>query len=242
MPRLRRPASQGRRPARTRRRCRTPSRISPPLAPKGTRAGHDIGITVRLDAGMAIQEVDCRVAPGRTSSGTGREPGDGRAEEAGDDPEQGLRPPLPHRDRRDRRRAARPQGRARRVLHAGPPAAPAGRAEAGGRAGADLRARHQRVDARLPDHAGEVGHGRGDPTARARRTRSTSITFSGDTRILWDAPRPDNAGEPQGAPGVPRGREGRRRHRDDEGDRRRPEEAGAGQRRTARRRSASSAS
>ena len=63
MPRHAERASQGDGPARTRRRCRTPSRISPPLTPKGTRAGHDIGITVRLDAGMEIQEVDSRSHP-----------------------------------------------------------------------------------------------------------------------------------------------------------------------------------
>src|SRR5688572_13732625 len=38
-------------------------RIAAPLAPKGTRAGHDIGITVNLDAGMELQEVDSRSHP-----------------------------------------------------------------------------------------------------------------------------------------------------------------------------------
>jgi Ca-activated chloride channel family protein len=33
------------------------SRISPPVAPPGTRAGHDIGVTVHLDAGMPLLEL-----------------------------------------------------------------------------------------------------------------------------------------------------------------------------------------
>jgi Ca-activated chloride channel family protein len=33
------------------------SRITPPVAPKGTRAGHDLGITVDVDAGVPILEV-----------------------------------------------------------------------------------------------------------------------------------------------------------------------------------------
>jgi len=33
-------------------------KITPPIAPKGTRAGHDISVTVRLNAGMPIQSVD----------------------------------------------------------------------------------------------------------------------------------------------------------------------------------------
>jgi Ca-activated chloride channel homolog len=33
------------------------SRITPPVTPKGTRAGHDIDLVVRLDAGVAIQNV-----------------------------------------------------------------------------------------------------------------------------------------------------------------------------------------
>jgi Ca-activated chloride channel family protein len=33
------------------------SRISPPVAPPGTRAGHDIGVTVHIDAGMPLLEL-----------------------------------------------------------------------------------------------------------------------------------------------------------------------------------------
>ncbi|MGV3720484.1 MAG: VIT domain-containing protein [Actinomycetota bacterium] len=33
-------------------------KITPPITPKGTRAGHDISVTVRLNAGMPIQSVD----------------------------------------------------------------------------------------------------------------------------------------------------------------------------------------
>src|SRR5215813_7792019 len=33
------------------------SRISPPIAPEGTRAGHDISLAVTLDAGIPIQEI-----------------------------------------------------------------------------------------------------------------------------------------------------------------------------------------
>ena len=37
------------------------SKITPPVAAKGTRAGHDISITVRLDAGMAIQAIESKL-------------------------------------------------------------------------------------------------------------------------------------------------------------------------------------
>jgi Ca-activated chloride channel family protein len=33
------------------------SRITPPVAPKGTRAGHDLSVTVDLDAGMPILDL-----------------------------------------------------------------------------------------------------------------------------------------------------------------------------------------
>ena len=39
------------------------SRISPAITPQGTRAGHDISLAVNLDAGMAIQKVECRSHP-----------------------------------------------------------------------------------------------------------------------------------------------------------------------------------
>ena len=35
-------------------------RISPPVTPEGTRAGHDISLTVRLNAGIPLQRVDSR--------------------------------------------------------------------------------------------------------------------------------------------------------------------------------------
>jgi Ca-activated chloride channel family protein len=36
------------------------AKIKPPVTPQGTRAGHDISLTVNLDPGMKIQEVECR--------------------------------------------------------------------------------------------------------------------------------------------------------------------------------------
>jgi Ca-activated chloride channel family protein len=36
------------------------SKISPRVTPQGTRAGHDISLTVNIDAGMDIQAVECR--------------------------------------------------------------------------------------------------------------------------------------------------------------------------------------
>ncbi|MBX5481665.1 MAG: VWA domain-containing protein [Myxococcaceae bacterium] len=35
------------------------SRIFPPLLPEGTRSGHDISLTVKLDAGVPIQKMEC---------------------------------------------------------------------------------------------------------------------------------------------------------------------------------------
>jgi Ca-activated chloride channel family protein len=35
-------------------------RISPPVTPEGTRAGHDVAITVRLNAGLPLQRIDPR--------------------------------------------------------------------------------------------------------------------------------------------------------------------------------------
>ena len=37
------------------------SRITPPLAPEGTRAGHDISVSVDLDAGVKIEKLDSRL-------------------------------------------------------------------------------------------------------------------------------------------------------------------------------------
>ncbi len=36
------------------------NKISPPVTPEGTRAGHDISITVRMDAGLPLQRLDSR--------------------------------------------------------------------------------------------------------------------------------------------------------------------------------------
>ena len=40
--------------------------IRPPVTPQGTRAGHDINLTVNIDAGMDVQEVSCRSHPIKT--------------------------------------------------------------------------------------------------------------------------------------------------------------------------------
>lgn len=37
------------------------SRITPPVTPPGTRAGHDISLTVHLDAGLPIQDIESRL-------------------------------------------------------------------------------------------------------------------------------------------------------------------------------------
>ena len=39
------------------------SKISPKVTPQGTRAGHDISLTVNIDAGMDIQDVQCKSHP-----------------------------------------------------------------------------------------------------------------------------------------------------------------------------------
>jgi len=36
------------------------NRITPPVTPEGTRAGHDISITVNLDAGLPLRRLDCK--------------------------------------------------------------------------------------------------------------------------------------------------------------------------------------
>ena len=36
------------------------SKISPPVTPPGTRTGHDISLAVNIDAGMEVQDVECR--------------------------------------------------------------------------------------------------------------------------------------------------------------------------------------
>jgi len=43
------------------------SKISPPITAKGTRAGHDIGLTVNIDAGVEVREVECRTHPVTTN-------------------------------------------------------------------------------------------------------------------------------------------------------------------------------
>jgi Ca-activated chloride channel family protein len=42
------------------------SKISPPVTPPGTRTGHDISLTVNVDAGMEIRDVECRSHPVNT--------------------------------------------------------------------------------------------------------------------------------------------------------------------------------
>jgi Ca-activated chloride channel family protein len=42
------------------------SKISPPVTPPGTRAGHDISLIVNIDAGMEIRDVECRSHPVNT--------------------------------------------------------------------------------------------------------------------------------------------------------------------------------
>jgi len=49
------------------------AKISPPVTPQSTRAGHDVSLTVNLDAGVEIQQVECRSHPVITNNvGPGR--------------------------------------------------------------------------------------------------------------------------------------------------------------------------
>ena len=48
------------------------SRITPPVTPEGTRAGHDISIAVSIDAGVPIQGLASQAARRRSPSGRPR--------------------------------------------------------------------------------------------------------------------------------------------------------------------------
>jgi Ca-activated chloride channel family protein len=163
-------------------------RISPPLTPKNTRAGHDIGITVNLDAGMEIQEVDSRSHPVNVER-----PGPTKATVALKKMDS-----LPNKDFILRYRTATEQVGDAFLVHKDERGwfftlvlQPPRRVE-----------RKQAVGRELIFVLDTSGSMQGLPITQAKWVMGKAIdgmgpqdtfnliTFSGDTHVLWDAPRP----------------------------------------------------
>ena len=173
------------------------SRISPPLAAAGSRGGHDIGLRVEIDAGAEIAEID---SP--THRVTVERPGD-----AGERRRQRATVTLandrviPNRDFVLRYRTATDEISDSFFVH---------RDERGQFFTLVLQPprrveRKQAVGRELVFVLDTSGSMRGFPIAKAKgvvaravdgmgeRDTFNLVTFSGDTRILWDAPRPATA-------------------------------------------------
>jgi Ca-activated chloride channel family protein len=165
------------------------SKISPRVTPQGTRAGHDISLTVNVDAGMEIQEVECR-----SHAIVSEKPGAGQVSVALKNQRE-----IPNKDFILRYRTATDRVADALLTHKDPrgsfftlflqPPQKVMRKEAVGR--------------ELVFVLDTSGSMQGFPITQAKFVMSKAvdsmgpqdtfnlITFSGDTNILWEAPRPN---------------------------------------------------
>ena len=165
------------------------SKISPVPTRPGTRAGHDISLTVNIDAGMDIQQLECRSHPVVESR-----PGAGKATVALKNQQT-----LPNKDFVLRYRTATDRVADALLTH---------RDNRGGFFTLVLQppvkvTREQAVGRELIFVLDTSGSMQGFPITQAKFVMSRAIdqmgpqdtfnliTFSGDTNILWDEPRPN---------------------------------------------------
>jgi Ca-activated chloride channel family protein len=183
------------------------SRISPPITAQGTRAGHDISLTVNIDAGMEVKQVECKSHPVVENR-----PGDGRVTVALKNQET-----IPNKDFILRYRTATDQIADALLTH---------KDERGSFFTLILQPpqKVQRKDAvgrELIFVLDTSGSMQGFPVTQAKFVMSKAIdnlgpqdtfnliTFSGDTSILWDAPRPNTPQNREEAQSFLASRQGR---------------------------------
>jgi len=183
------------------------SRISPPITAQGTRAGHDISLTVNIDAGLEVKQVECKSHPVVEN----RE-GDGRVTVALKNQEA-----IPNKDFILRYRTATDQIADTLLTH---------KDERGSFFTLILQPpqKVQRKDAvgrELIFVLDTSGSMQGFPVTQAKFVMSKAIdalgpqdtfnliTFSGDTSILWDSPRPNTPQNREEAQSFLASRQGR---------------------------------
>jgi Ca-activated chloride channel family protein len=183
------------------------SRISPPITAQGTRAGHDISLTVNIDAGMEVKQVECKSHPVVENR-----QGDGRVSVALKNQET-----LPNKDFILRYRTGTDQIADALLTH---------KDERGSFFTLVLQPpqKVQRKDAvgrELIFVLDTSGSMQGFPVTQAKFVMSKAIdglgpqdtfnliTFSGDTSILWDAPRPNTPQNREEAQSFLASRQGR---------------------------------
>ena len=183
------------------------SKITPPITPEGTRAGHDISLTVNIDAGMEIQQVECKSHPIVENKGAA-----GRMTVALKNQQA-----IPNKDFVLRYRTATDQVADALLTH---------RDERGGFFTLILQPpqKVQRKDAvgrELVFVLDTSGSMHGFPITQAKFVMAKAIdgmgpqdtfnliTFSGDTHILWDEPKPNTPQNREEAQSFLASRQGR---------------------------------
>ena len=183
------------------------SKISPHVTPQGTRAGHDISLTVNIDAGMEIQQLECRSHPVVENKG-----GAGKMTVALKNQET-----IPNKDFILRYRTATDRVSDALLTH---------KDARGGFFTLLLQppqkvVRKDAVGRELIFVLDTSGSMQGFPITQAKfimsraidqmgpQDRFNLITFSGDTNILWDAPRPNTPQNREEAQSFLASRQGR---------------------------------
>ncbi len=182
------------------------SRITPPVMRDGMRAGHDISVEVALDAGVPIDGARFDDARGRSRARVTTARAVVRLKNQTDDPEQRFRPQVRRGGRQDRRCRAHAPLRARRLLHAHPPAARARDrrrrdAEGAGFRRSTLRARWRAFRIEKAKETMKLALDGLYP-----QDTFNLITFSGDTHILFPEPVPATPENLREGAGVSRDR------------------------------------
>ena len=183
------------------------AKISPPVTPQSTRAGHDVSLTVNLDAGVEIQQVECRSHPVITNNvGPGRATVSLKNEET-----------IPNKDFILRYRIATDAVADALLTHTD------------GRGSFFTLVLQPPQKVQRKDAVGRElifvldtsGSMQGFPITQAKFVMAKAIdslgpqdtfnliTFSGDTTILWDAPRPNTPANREEAQSFLASREGR---------------------------------
>ncbi len=192
------------------------SRISPPVTPEGTRAGHDISVEVSVDAGVPIEALaveDARCGGGAAVAGARRRTAAGQ----GGDPQQGLHPALRGGGEARGRCGADPSRRQGRILHAAASAAGPRRSGGGHAQGTGVRAGHLRLHVGLPHREGQRDYATGARRAESARHLQPDHVLRRYAHPVSEAGT-GHCREPAQRQGVSAIALRGRRHRDDEGD------------------------